>query len=108
MFEIYDIQLKALIDVISEKNLIFVKQGEKEVLRGNCYNIALKPQFMNFKDCNVKNVHALSSGVIVITIETAEEREETERIQRTRMHFAELRKMSLEMCPQSPTNRICR
>lgn len=82
MFEIYDIQLKALIDIMHEKNLIFVKQGEEEVLKGNCYNIALNPQFMKFKDCNVKNVHALSSEVIVITIETAEEREETERIQK--------------------------
>ena len=105
MFEIYDIQLKALIDVINEKNLIFVKQGEEEVLRGNCYHIALNHQFMKFKDCNVKNVHALSDGVIVITIETAEEREETERIQRTRMHFAELRKRSLEMRPPRPTKR---
>lgn len=105
MFEVYDIQLKSLIDVMSEKNLIFVKQGEKEVLSGNCYNIALKPQFMKFKDCNVKNVYALSTGVIVITIETAEERIETERIQKSREHFAELRKRSLEMCPPRPTKR---
>ena len=82
MFEMYDIQLKALIDVMSDKNLIFVKQGEEEVLRGNCYNIAFKPQFMKFKDCNVKNVYAQSSEVIIITIETAEERIETERIQK--------------------------
>lgn len=92
MFEMYDIQLKALIDVMSDKNLIFIKQGKEEVLRGNCYNIALNHQFMKFKDCNVKNVYALSSEVIVITIETAEERIETERIQESRKHFAELRK----------------
>lgn len=94
MFEIYDIQLKALIDVMSEKNLIFVKQGEKEVLRGNCYNIALNHQFLKFKDCNVKNVHAISSEVIVITIETDEEREETERVEKMRKKFADLRKRS--------------
>jgi hypothetical protein len=94
MFEIYDIQLKALIDVMSEKNLIFVKQGEEEVLRGNCYNIVLNHQFMKFKDCNVKNVYALSSGVIVITIETDEEREETERVEKMRKKFADLRKRS--------------
>jgi hypothetical protein len=94
MFEIYDIQLKALIDVMSEKNLIFVKQGEEEVLRGNCYNIVLNHQFMKFKDCNVKNVYALSSGVIVITIETDEEREETERAEKMRKKFADLRKRS--------------
>lgn len=105
MFEIYDIQLKALIDVMSEKNLIFVKQGEEEVLRGNCYNIALNPRFVKFKDCNVKNVYAISSGVIVITIETAEERIETERIQKSREYFAELRKRSLEICPSRPTKR---
>ena len=105
MFKMYDIQLKALIDVMSDKNLIFVKQGKEEVLRGNCYNIALTPQFMKFKDCNVKNVYALSSEVIVITIETAEERIETERIQESRKHFAELRKRSLEMCPPRRTKR---
>lgn len=105
MFEIYDIQLKALIDIMHEKNLIFVKQGEEEVLRGNCYNIVLTPQFMKFKDSNVKNVYALSTEVIVITIETAEERIETERIQESRKHFAELRKRSLEMCPPRPTKR---
>ena len=105
MFEIYDIQLKALIDVMHEKNLIFVKQGEEEVLRGNCYNIVLNHQFMKFKDCNVKNVYALSSGVIVITIETDEERIETEQIQKSRKYFAELRKRSLEICPARPTKR---
>lgn len=105
MFKMYDIQLKALIDVMSDKSLIFVKQGKEEVLRGNCYNIALTPQFMKFKDCNVKNVYALSSEVIVITIETAEERIETERIQKSRKNFAELRKRSLEMCPSRPLNR---
>lgn len=105
MFEIYDIQLKALIDIMHEKNLIFVKQGEEEVLRGNCCNIVLTPLFMKFKDCNVKNVYALSTEVIVITIETAEERIETERIQKSRKHFAELRKRSLEMCPPRPTKR---
>jgi hypothetical protein len=94
MFDIYDIQLKALIDVMSEKNLIFVKQGEEEVLRGNCYNIVLNHKFMKFKDCNVKNVYALSSGVIVITIETDEEREETERVEKMRKKFADLRKRS--------------
>ncbi len=105
MFKMYDIQLKALIDVMSEKNLIFVKQGKEEVLRGNCCNIALTPQFMKLKDRNVKNVYALSTGVIVVTIETAEERIETERIQKSREHFAELRKRSLEMCPPRPTKR---
>ena len=105
MFKMYDIQLKALIDVMSDKNLIFVKQGKEEVLRGNCCNIALTPQFMKFKDCNVKNVYAQSSEVIVITIETAEERIETERIQESRKHFAELRKRSLEMCPSRYTKR---
>lgn len=90
----YDIQLKALIDVMSEKNLIFVKQGEEEVLRGNCYNIVLNHQFMKFKDCNVKNVYAPSGGVIVITIETDEEREETERVEKMRKKFADLRKRS--------------
>ena len=94
MFEIYDIQLKALIDVMSEKNLIFVKQGEEEVLRGNCYNIALNHQFMKFKDCNVKNVYALSSETVVITIETDEEREETERVEKMRKKFVDLRKRS--------------
>lgn len=108
MFEMYDIQLKALIDVMSEKNLIFVKQGKEEVLRGNCYNIALNHQFMKFKDCNVKNVYALSTEVIVITIETAEERIETERIQESRKHFAELRKRSLEICPSRPLKRNSR
>ena len=105
MFKMYDIQLKALIDVMSDKNLIFVKQGKDEVLRGNCYNIALNHQFMKFKDYNVKNVYALSSEVIVITIETAEERIETERIQKSRKNFAELRKRSLEMCPSRPLKR---
>lgn len=94
MFEIYDIQLKALIDVMHEKNLIFVKQGEEEVLRGNCYNIVLNHQFMKFKDCNVKKVYAISSEVIVITIETDEEREETERVEKMRKKFADLRKRS--------------
>lgn len=94
MFEIYDIQLKALIDVMHEKNLIFVKQGKEEVLRGNCYNIVLNHQFMKFKDCNVKNVYAISSEVIVITIETDEEREETERVEKMRKKFADLRKRS--------------
>ena len=105
MFEIYDIQLKALIDVMSEKNLIFVKQGEEEVLRGNCYHIALTPQFMKFKDCNVKNIISISNGVILIEIETEEERLETERIQKSRKYFAELRKRSLEICPSRPTKR---
>ncbi len=108
MFEIYDIQLKALIDIMSEKNLIFVKQGKEEVLRGNCYNIVLNHQFMKFKDCNVKNVYAQSSEVIVITIETAEERIETERIQKSRKHFAELRKRNLEMCPSRYIKRNSR
>lgn len=94
MFEIYDIQLKALIDVMHEKNLIFVKQGKEEVLRGNCYNIALTPQFMKFKDCNVKNVYAISAETIVITIETDEEREETERVEKMRKKFTDLRKRS--------------
>lgn len=108
MFEMYDIQLKALIDVMSDKNLIFVKQGKEEVLTGNCYNIALNPQFMKFKDCNIKNVYAQSSEVIIITIETAEERIETERIQKSRKHFEELRKRSLEMCPSRPLKRKSR
>lgn len=108
MFEMYDIQLKALIDVMSEKNLIFVKQGKEEVLRGNCYNIALNHQFIKFKDCNVKNVYAQSSGVIVITIETDEERIETERIQKSRKNFAELRKRSLKLCPSRPLKRKSR
>lgn len=94
MFEIYDIQLKALIDVMHEKNLIYVKQGEKEVLRGKCYNIALNYQFLKFKDCNVKNVYAISSEVIVITIETDEERKETERVEKMRKKFDDLRKRS--------------
>ncbi len=105
MFKMYDIQLKALIDVMSDKNLIIVKQGKEEVLKGNCYNIALNHQFMKFKDCNVKNIYAPSSAVIIITIETAEEREETERIQKSRKYFAELRKRSLEMCPSRPIKR---
>lgn len=105
MFDIYDIQLKALIDVISERNYIIVKQGKEEVLQGNCYHIALNYQFMKFKDCNVKNIISISNGVILIEIETEEERLETERIQKSRKYFAELRKRSLEICPSRPIKR---
>lgn len=105
MFEIYDIQLKALIDVISEKNYIVVRQGEEDVLEGNCYHIVLHQKFMKFKDCNVKNIISISNGVILIEIETKEERLETERIQKSRKYFAELRKRSLEICPSRPIKR---
>lgn len=105
MFEIYDIQLKALIDVMNEKNHIVVRQGKEDVLEGNCYHIALHHKFMKYKDCNVKNVIAISNGAILIEIETEEERIETERIQKSREHFAELRKRSLEICPPRPTKR---
>ena len=105
MFEIYDIQLKALIDVISEQNYIIVKQGKEEVLQGNCYHIALNYQFIKFKDCYVKNIISISNGVILIEIETEEERLETERIQKSRKYFAELRKRSLEICPSRSAKR---
>ena len=105
MFDIYDIQLKALIDVINEKNYIIVRQGKEDVLEGNCYQIALHHRFMKYKDCNVKNIISISNGVILIEIETEEERLETERIQKSRKYFAELRKRSLEICPSRPTKR---
>jgi hypothetical protein len=108
MFEIYDIQLKALIDVISERNYIIVKQGKEEVLQGNCYHIALNYQFMKYKDCNVKNIISIANGTILIEIETEEERIETERIQESRKHFAELRNRNLEMCPPRRTKRNSR
>ena len=105
MFEMYDIQLKALIDVISEKNNIVVRQGKEDVLKGNCYQIALHHKFMKYKDCNVKNIISISNGAILIEIETEEERIETERIQESRKHFAELRKRNLEMRPPRHTKR---
>lgn len=108
MFEIYDIQLKGLIDVINEKNYIIVRQGKEDVLEGNCYHIALHHKFMKYKDCNVKNIISISNGAILIEIETEEERIETERIQESRKHFAELRKRSLELCPSRPLKRKSR
>jgi hypothetical protein len=63
---------------------------------------------MKYKDCNVKNIISISNGAILIEIETEEERIETERIQESRKHFAELRKRSLEMCPPRRTKRNSR
>lgn len=97
MFEIYDIQLKALIDVMNEKNYLIVKQGDEEVLQGNCYHIVLHQRFMRYKECNVKNVLAVSPETVIIEIETDEERLETERIQKAREGFAKLRKRGAEI-----------
>ena len=77
MLETFNTELKRIIEIIREENYIVVTQGQKQVLRGNCYQIELDPEYESYKDCFVKYIYSISATTIYIDIETNEERKET-------------------------------
>lgn len=81
MLEIYNTKLQAVAEVLNEKNAIIIRQGDKNVLdANNAFNLILNPEFQKYKDCYVKDIKAVYERLVIITIETQEEREETKRM----------------------------
>lgn len=81
MLETYNTKLAAVVEVINEENAIIIKQGDKKVLdANNAYGLILNPEFPKYKDCYVKDIKAVHQMLVIITIETPEEREKTERM----------------------------
>ena len=55
--------------------------GDEKVLdANNAFGLILNPEFQKYKDCYVKDIKAMHQRIVIITIETPEEREVTERI----------------------------
>ncbi len=77
MLETYNTELKKIIEIIREENYIVVTQGQKQVLRGNCYQIILDPEYEIYKDCFVQNIYSISAATIYLDIETDEQRKIT-------------------------------
>ena len=77
MLETFNTELKRIIEIIREENYIVVTQGQKQVLRGNCYQIILNPEYEKYKDCFVQNIYSISAATIYLDIETDEQRKIT-------------------------------
>lgn len=81
MLETYNTKLAAVVEVLNEENAIIIKQGDEKVLdANNAFGLILNPEFQKYKDCYVKDIKAVHQRLVIITIETPEEREVTERI----------------------------
>lgn len=82
MLETYNTELAAVVEVLNEENAIIIKQGDEKVLdANNAFGLIFNPEFQKYKDCYVKDIKAVHQRLVIITIETPEEREDTERLE---------------------------
>lgn len=82
MLETYNTKLAAVVEVLNGENAIIIKQGDEKVLdANNAFGLILNPEFQKYKDCYVKDIKAVHQRLVIITIETPEEREDTERLE---------------------------